>query len=82
MITHFDLDAEKNRINTPKTIVRFGPSGPSQQIILSGNLDGEVDVYRSMGLEHVEVTDYDQHKRLLKALSKDDYAAGDDKKPD
>jgi len=51
---------------------------------LSGNLCGEVDVYRSKGLEHVEVTDYDQQKRLLSALSKDDFAASEakDKKAD
>jgi len=65
LITHFDKDAEGNIIKTPKTIVRFGPPGPSSQIILSGNMNGEVDVYRSKGLEHVEVTDYDQHRRLL-----------------
>jgi hypothetical protein len=42
---------------------------------LSGNTQGEVDVYRSKGLEHVEVTDADQQKRLLKALSKDDFTS-------
>lgn len=83
MITHFDKDSEDNVINTPKTIVRFGPEGPSSQIILSGNLEGEIDVYRSKGLEHVEVTDDDQQKRLLNALSKDDFSADTkDKKAD
>jgi len=37
VITHFDEDSEGKTITTPKTIVRFGPPGPSSQIILSGN---------------------------------------------
>jgi hypothetical protein len=85
LITHFDIDPEDKEkvINTPKTIVRFGPPGPSSQIILSGNLEGEVDVYRSKGLEHIEVTENDQQKRLLSALSKDDFSADTkDKKAD
>ena len=83
LITHFDEGPDKEPIKTPKTIVRFGPAGPSSQIILSGNLEGEVDVYRSKGLEHVEVTDQDQQKRLLSALSKDDFTSdAKDKKAD
>mgnify|MGYP006919792277 FL=1 len=83
MVTHFDKDSNGAEIHTPKTIVRFGPPGPSSQIILSGNLVGEVDVYRSKGLEHVEVTDQDQQKRLLTALKKDDFASDTkDKKAD
>jgi hypothetical protein len=80
LITHFDKDGEGKETNVPKTIVRFGPQGPSSQIILSGNLIGEVDVYRSKGLEHVEVTDADQQKRLLKALSKDDFTSDNKEK--
>lgn len=83
LVTHFDKDSNGAEIHTPKTIVRFGPPGPSSQIILSGNLVGEVDVYRSKGLEHVEVTDQDQQKRLLTALKKDDFASDTkDKKAD
>tara|TARA_B110000285_G_C15121633_1_gene617543 strand:+ start:2347 stop:2613 length:267 start_codon:yes stop_codon:yes gene_type:complete len=83
LITHFDKDEQDNVISTPKTIVRFGPEGPSSQIILSGNSEGEIDVYRSKGLEHVEVTDDDQQKRLLNALNKDDFSADTkDKKAD
>jgi WD40 repeat protein len=48
--TYFDQDSEGNNINTPKTIVRFSETSP---VILTGNLVGDVDVYRTNGLEHV-----------------------------
>jgi len=47
--------------NTPKTIVRFSESDP---VILTGNTKGEVDVYRTFGMEFVEVTQADQIHRL------------------
>lgn len=50
VVTHFDKDAAGNEIKTPKTIVRFSASSP---VLLSGNLEGGVDVYRTKGLEHV-----------------------------
>jgi WD40 repeat protein len=50
LITHFDKDSEGNAVHTPKTIVRFSATSP---VILTGNVQGEVDVYRSKGLEHV-----------------------------
>jgi hypothetical protein len=72
LITHFDKDADGNNIHTPKTIVRFSASSP---VILTGNVQGGVDVYRSKGLEHVQVSDVDQQDRLLNAIKKDDFAA-------
>jgi hypothetical protein len=42
--------------------------------VLSGNLNGEVDVYRTKGLEHVQVSEQDQQNRLMQALKKDDFA--------
>lgn len=61
IINHFDkLEGDVND-NTPKTIVRFSESDP---VILTGNTKGEVDVYRTFGMEFVEVTQADQIHRL------------------
>ena len=56
VITHFDkipgtagTDDEK-RDDTEKTIVRFSAKSP---VLLTGNVKGQVDVYRTKGLEHV-----------------------------
>ena len=63
MVTHFDkLDDGQTDDPTPKTIVRFSSSSP---VLLTGNDKGAVDVYRSKGLEHVQVSDQDQQNRLL-----------------
>lgn len=50
VVTHFDVMGDGTEDKTPKTTVRFSASSP---VILSGNEKGEVDVYRSKGLEHV-----------------------------
>jgi len=75
VVTHFDkLEDGVTEDSTPKTIVRFSASSP---VILSGNEKGGVDVYRSKGLEHVQVSDQDQINRLLGAIKKDDFASDD-----
>jgi hypothetical protein len=52
-------------------------------VLLSGNDKGAVDVYRSKGLEHVQVSDQDQQNRLLGAIKKDDFTEDDkSKKPE
>ena len=38
-------------------------------------MKGEVDVYRTRGFEHGQVSLQDQHTRLLTALKKDDFSA-------
>ena len=54
VVTKFDKDQNGNDIKTAKTIVRFSASSP---VLLTGNLKGQVDVYRTKGLEHVQVSD-------------------------
>lgn len=54
MVTHFDKLEDGTEDKTPKTIVRFSESSP---VILTGNEKGEVDVYRTKGLEYVQVSD-------------------------
>ena len=71
IVTHFDTNDAGERIKVPKTIVRFSASSP---VLLTGNRNGEVDVYRCKGLEHVQVSDQDQQNRLLAAIKKDDFA--------
>lgn len=71
IVTYFDQDENGEDINIPKTIVRFSATSP---VILTGNLKGEVDVYRTKGLEHVQVSEQDQQHRLLTALKHDDFA--------
>ena len=71
VVTYFDPDDNGEPIKTPKTIVRFSVTSP---VILTGNLKGEVDVYRTKGLEHVQVSEQDQQHRLLSALKQDDFA--------
>ena len=77
IVTYFDQDENGEDINTPKTIVRFSATSP---VILTGNLKGEVDVYRTKGLEHVQVSEQDQQHRLLSALKHDDFAQDIEKK--
>lgn len=77
VVTHFDKDANGNDIKTPKTIVRFSATSP---VILTGNSKGEVDVYRTKGLEHVQVSEQDQQRRLGLALKKEDFTQGDKNK--
>ena len=49
---------------------------------MTGDVAGRVHVYRTMGLEHDQVTNQDKIKRLQGALSKDDFseAKTEDKK--
>ena len=77
LVTHFDTNDDGSEDKTPKTIVRFSSSCP---VILSGNEKGEVDVYRSKGLEHVQVSDEEQQNRLLKAIAKDDFTSNENDK--
>jgi len=77
VITHFDKvpgGDENSRDNTPKTIVRFSAKSP---VLLTGNVNGQVDVYRTKGLEHVQVSDQDQRARLLKSIKKDTFISDD-----
>lgn len=78
-ITHFDKTSDGELIHTPKTVVRFSQNAP---VILTGNLKGQVDVYRVNGLEHVQVSEKDQISRLLKAIQKDDFTESKGKKKD
>ena len=77
VVTHFDKDTSSNEVKTPKTIVRWSASSP---VLLTGNLIGQVDVYRTKGLEHVQVSDQDQQNRLLQAIKKDDFASDNKEK--
>ena len=70
VVTHFDVDSEGNKIHTPKTIVRFAKNSP---VVFTGSLDGKVNVYRTMNLEHVQVSERDQIERLLGAIQKDEF---------
>lgn len=57
-----------------KTVVRFLVQGSKAPIILTGNSNGHVDVYRSYGLKHGPVSFEDQKDRLQSALKKNDFA--------
>lgn len=70
LLTHFDKDVEGNEVKVPKTIVRFGKTSP---VVLAGSLDGKVGVYRTVGLEHVQVSERDQIHRLLSAIKNDEF---------
>jgi hypothetical protein len=43
--------------------------------LLAGSEDGKVGVYRTLGLEHVQVSERDQINRLLSAIAKDEFNA-------
>lgn len=76
LLCHFDTDSEGKNINTPKTIVRFAKNSP---VVLAGTLDGKVGVYRTVGLEHVQVSERDQIHRLLSSITKDEFGAAESK---
>lgn len=76
ILTYFDKDREGNEIHTPKTVIRFSKSSP---VILTGSESGKVDVYRSFGLEHVQVSKADQIERLNLAIQKDEFTETKDK---
>jgi len=79
VLTHFDKDAAQNEIHTPKTAVKFSRNSP---VVLAGTDDGKVGVYRSHGLEHVQVSEVDQRNRLLSAITKDEYESSNNFKDD
>lgn len=70
VLTHFDKDAVLNEVHTPKTAVKFSRNSP---VVLAGTDDGKVGVYRTHGLEHVQVSERDQINRLMSAITKDEY---------
>jgi len=76
MLTHFDKDAQGNEIHIPKTAVRFSRNSP---VVLAGTETGKVGVYRTIGLEHVQVSERDQINRLLSAITKDEYESSNQK---
>jgi len=53
-------------------VVRFSRNSP---VLLAGSEDGKVGVYRTLGLEHVQVSERDQINRLLSAIAKDEFNA-------
>lgn len=56
VLTHFDKDAQGNELHIPKTAVRFSRNSP---VVLAGSENGKVGVYRTHGLEHVQVSERD-----------------------
>ena len=56
VVCHFDKDIAGNDINTPKTVVKCSKNSP---VLLAGTEQGKVGVYRTMGLEHVQVSERD-----------------------
>lgn len=69
-LTWFDKDPAGNEVHIAKTAVRFSRNSP---VVLTGTEDGRVGVYRTHGLEHVQVSERDQINRLLSAITKDEY---------
>jgi WD40 repeat protein len=70
-LTFFDKITKKIRSNTSKTCVRWSRESP---VIVTGNVEGVVHVYRTNGLEHVQVSHADQVARLHDSIKKDDFA--------
>lgn len=70
LLTHFDKDANGNEVKTPKTVVRFSRNSP---VVLAGTDQGKVGVYRTTGLEHVQVSERDQYNRIMSAITKDEF---------
>ena len=61
-----------------KTVVRWNNACP---VLVTGNDQGTVDVYRHKGLEHIQMSDEAQIERLVSALETEDFA-GAKKKED
>lgn len=80
-LTYFDKINKKTRSNTAKTCVRWSRQSP---VLVTGNVEGVVHVYRTNGLEHVQVSHADQVQRLLDSIKKDDFTddSKDTKKKD
>ena len=67
----FDKINKKTFSNTPKTCVRWSRQSP---VLATGNSKGVVDVYRTFGLEHAQVSQDDQIKRLLSSITTNDFS--------
>ena len=65
IIQYFTMK-DKKPIMIPRTCVRFSKTSP---VVATGNADGIVEVFRISGLEHEQVSDDDQRKRLDSAVS-------------
>jgi len=74
VLTWFDKDAAGNELHDAKTAVKFSRNSP---VVLAGTEDGRVGVYRTHGLEHVQVSERDQIQRVMSAISKDEYQNSD-----
>lgn len=74
VLTWFDKDAAGNELHVPKTAVKFSRNSP---VVLAGTEDGRVGVYRTHGLEHVQVSERDQIQRVMSAISKDEFQSSD-----
>lgn len=70
-LTYFDKINKKTKSTTAKTSVRWSRESP---VLVTGNVEGVVHVYRTNGLEHVQVSLNDQAERLLESIRKDDFA--------
>ena len=66
----FDKINKKSFSNIPKTCVRWSRQSP---VLATGNSVGVVDVYRTFGLEHDQVSHDDQIKRLLASITTSDF---------
>jgi WD40 repeat protein len=70
-LSYFDKINKKTKSSTAKTSVRWSRQSP---VLVTGNVEGVVHVYRTNGLEHVQVSNLDQAERLLESIRKDDFA--------
>lgn len=81
VVTQFDIDADGNEDHTPKTVVRFTPNySKMSPVVMTGNSKGQVDVYRTRGFEHMQVSNEDQWNRLMSSLKKDDFSGDKNEK--
>lgn len=76
-LVHWDQTTDEQDIKDPKTVLTWSKKSP---VLVTGNSKGVVDVYRTFGLEHVQVTKEQQWQRLLKNIVKDDFSANQKKK--
>jgi len=69
-LTFFDKVSKNVRSDVAKTCVRWSRESP---VLVTGNVEGVVHVYRTNGLEHVQVSHTDQITRLHESIKKDDF---------
>ena len=55
-LVYWDQTNDEQKIQDAKTVVRWSNESP---VLVTGNNKGLVDVYRTQGLEHVQVTQTD-----------------------